>query len=78
MLEFRDRRSRFVPIGALLVGVGDLENSRFIQSTGESGNVFSPLYRNFAERWAKVQYLPMRTKRETVEKGKLGILTLTP
>lgn len=54
------------------------ENSRFIHSTGQSGNVLSPLYRNLAGRWAEVHYLPMKTRREDVEKSRLGVLTLQP
>lgn len=56
----------------------NLENSRFIHSTGQSGNVLSPFYSNYAWRWAAVDYVPMKMKREEVEKGKLGILTLRP
>lgn len=61
-----------------LFDLSDLEKSRFIHSSGQSGNVFSPLYRNFASRWAAAEYVPMQTRRETVEQGKRGILTLTP
>ncbi|CAN5382015.1 penicillin acylase family protein [soil metagenome] len=59
-----------------LYDLSNLENSRFIHSTGQSGNVFSPLYRNFVERWARVEYVPMRMDRPAVEKNKLGTLTL--
>ncbi|GAB3551209.1 penicillin acylase family protein [Noviherbaspirillum agri] len=58
--------------------LSDLENSRFMHSTGQSGNVLSPLYRNLNERWARVEYIPMKTHREEVEKGRLGVLTLQP
>ena len=61
-----------------LYDLSNLENSLFIHSTGQSGNVVSPLYRNYAQRWADVAYLPMKTRREDVEKGKLGSLTLNP
>ncbi|WP_019141035.1 penicillin acylase family protein [Noviherbaspirillum massiliense] len=61
-----------------LYDLSNLENSRFIHSTGQSGNVLSPLYRNFAQRWAEVAYLPMKTRREDIEKGALGTLTLNP
>ncbi len=54
------------------------ENSRFIHSTGQSGNVLSPLYRNFTRRWVDVAYLPMKTRREDVEKNRIGTLTLQP
>ncbi len=61
-----------------LYDLSDLEKSRFIHSTGQSGNVLSRLYRNYSQRWAEVEYLPMQTKRESVEKNKMGLLTLTP
>jgi penicillin amidase len=61
-----------------LYDLSNLENSRFIHSTGQSGNVFSPLYRNYSQRWVDVAYLPMRTVRAEVEKKKLGTLSLQP
>jgi penicillin amidase len=30
-----------------------------MQSSGQSGIVFSPLYRSFVERWAKVDDVPV-------------------
>jgi penicillin amidase len=59
-----------------LYDLSDLENSRFIQSTGQSGNLLSPLYRNFTQRWVEVKYLPMKTARQAVEQGGLGTLRL--
>jgi penicillin amidase len=61
-----------------LYDLSNLENSRFIHSTGQSGNLLSPLYRNYSQRWLDVAYLPMKTRREEVEKNRLGILTLLP
>lgn len=61
-----------------LYDLSDLEKSRFIHSTGQSGNLLSPLYGNFAQRWVDVAYLPMRTIREEVEKEQLGTLSLRP
>jgi penicillin amidase len=61
-----------------LYDLSDPENSRFIQSTGQSGNVFSPLYRNLSQRWEEVAYIPMKTRRADVEKNRIGTLTLTP
>jgi penicillin amidase len=61
-----------------LYDLSNLENSRFIHATGQSGNVFSPLYSSYAQRWADVAYLPMRTVRGEVEKGMLGTLSLKP
>ena len=61
-----------------LYDLADLEKSRFMHSTGQSGLFFSPLYRNFARRWARVQYIPMHMERASVEKGALGTLVLRP
>jgi penicillin G amidase len=56
----------------------DLERSLYIQTTGQSGNPFSPHYRSFAERWAKVDYIEIPTRREAIAKSALGTWTLTP
>ncbi len=61
-----------------LYDLSNLENSRFIHSTGQSGNVLSPLYSNFSQRWAAVEYVPMQMRRETVENMQMGTLVLTP
>jgi len=48
--------------------IGDPANSRFMHSTGQSGIVFSPLYRSFVEPWTKVDYVPVwgRQARQTL------------
>ncbi|MCF6321457.1 MAG: penicillin acylase family protein [Rhizobiaceae bacterium] len=51
----------------------DLNKSMFIQTTGQSGNFLSSNYRNFAERWADVKYLPMTTDPAEYEKGAIGV-----
>ena len=58
--------------------LSDLENSRFIHSTGQSGHVLSPHYRDMAERWARVEYLPMVTDRAAIEKAAYATLALVP
>lgn len=70
--------NRHAAILRTLFDLGDLEKSRFMHSTGQSGNVFSPLYRNLAPHWASVEYLPMQTLRATVEQGQMGTLRLAP
>ena len=47
--------------------LADLDRSLFMQSTGQSGNVLSPWYSNFAERWAKVEYITIPTRRESIK-----------
>jgi penicillin amidase len=68
--------SRHAPSLRALYDLGKLENSRFMYSSGQSGNIFSPYYRNLAQRWAAVEYLPMRTERAAIEKGSIGTLKL--
>jgi penicillin amidase len=42
-----------------IVDLADLQNSRFIQTTGQSGNVLSSHYDDFIRPHRDVQYLPM-------------------
>jgi penicillin amidase len=49
-----------------LYDLADLDRSRFMQSTGQSGNVLSPWYGNLAERWARVEYITIPTVREKI------------
>jgi penicillin amidase len=56
----------------------DLEHSLYIQTTGQSGNPFSPYYRAFADRWAKVEYIEIPTKRAAIAKMATGTWRLTP
>lgn len=39
--------------------LGDPAQSRFMHSSGQSGIVFSPLYRSFVEPWRRGQFLPL-------------------
>ncbi|QCK85816.1 penicillin acylase family protein [Phreatobacter aquaticus] len=61
-----------------LYDMADPERSVFIHSTGQSGLPTSSLYRNLAERWARVDYIPMRTRRADIEQGAIGTLRLNP
>jgi penicillin G amidase len=58
--------------------LADLDKSVYIHSTGQSGNLFSPLYRNFAERWSRVEYIPMSMKKSDAMADSLGTLRLQP
>ena len=42
-----------------LYDLGDPARSRVMHSTGQSGNPFSPHYRDFVERWRNVDYVPL-------------------
>lgn len=54
------------------------DKSMYIHSTGQSGNRLSPLYGNFAERWSRVEYIPMSMNRSDAAAGSLGTLRLLP
>jgi penicillin amidase len=58
--------------------LADPDKSMYIHSTGQSGNLLSPLYQNFAERWARTEYIPMSMKRSDAAIGSLGTLKLQP
>jgi penicillin amidase len=47
--------------------LADLDRSLFIQSTGQSGNFLSPWYSNMAQRWAKVEYVTIPTRRDAIK-----------
>jgi penicillin amidase len=51
----------------------DLNNSRYIQTTGQSGNFLSPFYRNFAKRWADGEYIKISSDAEIYEKDAVGV-----
>ncbi|MDO9438877.1 MAG: penicillin acylase family protein [Hydrogenophaga sp.] len=44
--------------------LADMDNSRFIYQTGQSGNVFSGRYRDMADAWVGVQYRQLSMKPE--------------
>jgi penicillin amidase len=46
--------------------LADLDRSLFMHSTGQSGNVLSPWYASFAERWAGVRYITIPARRESI------------
>lgn len=58
--------------------LGDPARSVFIQSTGQSGNPFSPHYEDFSEAWRDGRYLPMLTERARIDEGAIGTLVLRP
>lgn len=43
-----------------IIDLGDLNASRFIHTTGQSGNVLSSRYSDYLERWQRVEDAPMR------------------
>jgi penicillin G amidase len=80
-----DMRDPDLPFGNIhaagfraIYDLDDLDCSPFVQSTGQSGNLLSPLYGNLAKPWSDVEYLPMSIRRKDAEAGAMGTLKLTP
>ncbi|NRA86923.1 MAG: penicillin acylase family protein [Rhizobiales bacterium] len=61
-----------------LFDLSNLENSLYIHSSGQSGNIFSPHYDDYAARWAAGKYLPLTMKEENYKKDAIGELLLIP
>ena len=62
----------------VIYDLADLDRSLFIHSTGQSGNLLSPLYRNFEARWRQGGYITIPTRREAFAAQALGRLRLAP
>lgn len=79
---FRNDRAPFAqrhgPGFRALYDLADLRRSRFVISTGQSGNIFSRHYADFVERWRDVRYVRIPTERAALRKAAVGILTLRP
>ncbi len=58
--------------------LGDLDRSRYIIATGQSGNPFSHHYRDLLDRWRSGGFVTLAGDRETVRREAAGILTLVP
>lgn len=58
--------------------LSDLDRSTYIQSTGQSGNVFSRHYRDFAEPWVKVQAITIPTDPAAYANNNAGVWMLEP
>jgi len=67
-----------VPSMRMIVDLADLDASRWIQLTGNSGHAFHPNYHDQFELWRTGQTLPMRWSRPAVEKAATETLTLRP
>jgi penicillin amidase len=62
----------------MVLDVGDWDNSRAINTPGQSGNPASSHYRDLAGSWAQGQYFPLLYSRAAVEKAALETIELVP
>lgn len=59
-----------------LYDLGNPVNSMVMHSTGQSGIVFSPLYRNFSGRWQRGDYVPLWADAADGAQGQTKVLVL--
>lgn len=62
----------------LVLDVGAWDNSVAVNTPGQSGDPFSPHYRDLFPLWAAGSYFPLRFTRPAVERDTEAVLTLTP
>jgi penicillin amidase len=81
-MDFGDEAEPFVNRHAAsfraIYDLADPETSVFIHPGGQSGNVFSTHYRDFAPLWARGDYVPMITDRARLEAAGAQRLVLKP
>jgi penicillin amidase len=70
--------SGWVPSYREIIDLADLGNSRFIHTTGQSGNFLSKHYDDLIPLWRQVQYLPMYWDKPQVAANAEGTLRLEP
>jgi penicillin G amidase len=69
---------RSTPSLRQIVDLADLNSSRFIHTTGESGLPTNPHYDDFINPWRNIQYVPMWWDNTDIKANAEGTLTLTP
>ena len=58
--------------------LSDLDNSRFMIATGQSGNFLSRYYSSLLDRWRDGRYIQMAGRRDEISGTAIGILSLQP
>ncbi|HEX9171172.1 MAG TPA: penicillin acylase family protein [Telluria sp.] len=66
------------PSFRMVLDVGNWDNSRAINTPGQSGDPASPHYRDLAASWAAGQYFPLLYSRAAVEKAATETIVLVP
>jgi penicillin amidase len=67
-----------VPSMRMIVDLANLDRSRWIQLTGNSGHAFHRNYADQFELWRTGRTLPMRWDRSAIEDQAVDTLTLRP
>ncbi len=62
----------------MVLDVGQWDNSRTINTPGQSGDPDSPHYRDLAALWANGEYVPLLYSRQAVEAAANEVIALSP
>ncbi|CAM5684874.1 Penicillin acylase OS=Streptomyces glaucescens OX=1907 GN=SGLAU_14535 PE=3 SV=1 [Streptomyces glaucescens] len=62
----------------MVVNLGDLDKSRWINLTGASGHAYSAHYTDQTGKWAKGELLPWAFSEKAVDKSAQDTLVLKP
>ncbi|MFG2495015.1 penicillin acylase family protein [Streptomyces caniferus] len=68
----------WVPSMRMVVNLGDLDKSRWINLTGASGHAYDAHYYDQTDKWAKGDLLPWAYSEDAVKKAGKDTLTLSP
>jgi len=69
---------RSLPSFRMIVDLANLENSRVVHTTGQSGHPLSPHYRDMIDAWRTIDYHPLRFGDEAVSAAATHTLELRP
>lgn len=73
-----DFRQTNGPSFRVVVDVGNWDNSKAVNSPGQSGDPDSPHYRDLADKWLNGEYFPLLYSRKAVEKATVQRIVLEP
>jgi penicillin amidase len=62
----------------MVLDVGNWDQSRAINTPGQSGNPYSAHYRDLAPLWAAGEYVPLLYSRDAVERGASEYWRISP
>ena len=62
----------------MVLDVGNWDGSVVVNAPGQSGDPFSPHYRDLAPVWAAGEYVPLPYSRDAVERSARSVIRLTP
>ncbi|WP_369235577.1 penicillin acylase family protein [Streptomyces sp. R21] len=68
----------WVPSMRMVVNLGDLDKSKWINLSGASGHAYSAHYTDQTDKWAKGELLPWAFSRKAVDKSTSDTLVLKP